>query len=523
MTQHTPTPSLIAITMLARSGATALAWQRLEAGGFAADDPAALAVRGRLLKDRARAATGAEARALFAEAADAYTKAAAIDGTTYPLINAATLTLMSGDAEGAARLAAQVLDWLETGPPDQETAYYRGATRAEALLLLGRRAAAETALVAAIALAPEASEDHATTLRQFALIHRETGADDAWLNAYRPARTLHFTGRMAPPLAPAAQSALAADITGILAAAQIGAAYGALAAGADLVIAEALVTSGVALHVVLPTSVAAFVHASVEPFGAAWRPRFDAVLRAAASIDEGTSNHIEPFSIALASERAMGRAIKIADRLATSAHQLVITGADGVPGANAQRDAALWQATGRPQHILHWPEPLPTVEGDTPIDAQLMAVIEISLDAAAGADALAVIKGAIGSRPAPLAAGATATGARFAWPDPAAAAGAAAAILGAIDPALAPRLAGHYAIVPASPDPFSSGPALFGPEVSRTARLAGLTPPGAFYASDDFLAGLVLRSAGFRHEYVGEAPGERGGADLPLYAITPRA
>lgn len=516
-----PHPSLIAITMLARSGATALAWQRFEAGGFAADDPAALAVRGRLLKDRARAATGAEARALFAEAADAYARAAAIDDTTYPLINAATLTLLSGDAEGAARLAAQVLERLASGAPDQETPYYRGATRAEALLLLGRRAEAEAALVAAIALAPAATEDHATTLRQFALIHFETGADAAWLNAYRPARTLHFTGRLAPPLGLAAQTALAADITGILAATQIGTAYGALAAGADLVIAEALIASGVSLHVVLPAPIATFVDASVAPFGA-WQPRFESVLRAAASIDEGTSRHVDSRAIAIASERAMGRAIQTADRLATSAHQLVIADAAGIPGANSRRDAALWRATGRPQHVLHWPGPLPAAEPDAVGDTRLMALIEINLDACAGAEALAAIKAAIAPFPALLAASATAGGARLAWPDPAAAASAAAAILAALDPALAPRLAGHYAIVPASPDPFNGGFALFGPDVSRTARLAGLTPAGAIYASDDFLTGLVLRSAGFRYEYVGEAPGERGSADLPLYAITPR-
>jgi hypothetical protein len=56
--------SLVAITMLARSGALELAWARLEAGGFAPDDPAALTVRGRLLKDRARLADGADRRRL---------------------------------------------------------------------------------------------------------------------------------------------------------------------------------------------------------------------------------------------------------------------------------------------------------------------------------------------------------------------------------------------------------------------------------------------------------------------------
>ena len=511
--------SLIAITMLARSGATALAWQRFEAGGFATDDPAALAVRGRLLKDRARAAVGAEARALFAESAAAYARAAAIDGTTYPLINAATLTLLGGDAEGAARLAGQVLERLANGAPDRETPYYRGATHAEALLLLGRRAEAEAALVAAIALAPAASEDHATTLRQFALIHRETGADDAWLNAYRAARTLHFTGRMASPLAPAAQAALAGDITGILATARIGTAYGALAAGADLVIAEALVANGVALHVVLPTNISAFLDVSVVPAGAAWRSRFETILAAAASIDTGTALGVDAPAIALAGERAMGRAIQTADRLATSAHQLIITGPAGAAGINTGRDAALWHATGRPQHVLHWPEPIAASSVAAPAGDRLTALIEVGLDADAGLDGLSDIAAALAALPAPLAIAATPAGARLAWTDPAVAAHAAMAILAAIHPTRAPHIAGHYAVTPAAPDPFTGKLALFGDEVARTARLAALVPPGALYASEDFLAGLVLRSPDFRHEYVGDAPGERNGADLPLHAI----
>lgn len=49
--------------------------------------------------------------------------------------------------------------------------------------------------------------------------------------------------------------------------------------------------------------------------------------------------------------------------------------------------------------------------------------------------------------------------------------------------------------------------------------LSALTPAGATYVSDDFLAGLLLRTPEFRHEYVGDAAGERAGADLPLHAI----
>ena len=61
MSSPTP-PALLSIIAYARAGALEEAWRRLEAGGFSAEDPAALTVRGRLLKDRALAASG-EARA----------------------------------------------------------------------------------------------------------------------------------------------------------------------------------------------------------------------------------------------------------------------------------------------------------------------------------------------------------------------------------------------------------------------------------------------------------------------------
>lgn len=514
-------PSLIAITMLARSGATALAWARFESGGFAPDDSAALAVRGRLLKDRARAAEGAVARALYAEAAVAYARAAALDGTTYPLINAATLSLLGGDPTGAARLAADVLARLDKGPPDQETPYFRAATRAEALLLLGRQIDARAALADAIAVAPQAREDHATTLRQFALIHAETGNDASWLDALRPPRILHFAGRIAAPLAPAADTELHAEIDAILAATQTGTAFGAIAAGADLMIAEVLIARGAELHIVLPAPIMAFAATSVAPFGAAWQSRFDAVIAAAASIDEGTSARVDPLTIALASERAMGRTIQTADRLATTAVQLVINGTHDRSDSNTARDAALWRRTGRPWHSLGWTAPLPAfVPACAPRRDRLVALIELGLDDAAGADVLSTIHAAIAFVPPPLAATTTATGIRFAWPDPATAARAATAVLTALGPAFAPRVTGHYAIIDTDPDPFTGKLALFGQEVARTARLAAITPAGASYVSEDFLVGLLVRGSDFRHEYVGEAAGERGGGDLPLYAIS---
>ena len=95
MTGSTSLPTIIAH---ARAGSLDRAWAMFESAGFgASDDPAALAIMGRLLKDRALRASGEVRAALYGEAAEAYARAAGEDGASYPLVNAATLSLLSGD------------------------------------------------------------------------------------------------------------------------------------------------------------------------------------------------------------------------------------------------------------------------------------------------------------------------------------------------------------------------------------------------------------------------------------------
>ena len=96
MIAATPLSTIIA---LARAGALDHAWSQFRVSGFdsADDDPAALTVKGRLLKDFGLRADGEERRRFYLEAADCYRRSAALRPGTYPLINAATLSLLSGD------------------------------------------------------------------------------------------------------------------------------------------------------------------------------------------------------------------------------------------------------------------------------------------------------------------------------------------------------------------------------------------------------------------------------------------
>src|SRR4051812_34526139 len=236
--------TLLEIAALARAGATEIAWDRLSALPAASSgDAAALTVRGRLLKDRASGAGGDRKLQLLRDAARAYGEAAKVSGSTYPMINAATLLRLSGDCEAARQGAQETLLTLAKSPDEPETPYWRAATRAEALLLLDREAEAGAALVEAVALAPRAWEDHAATLRQFALILAEQGREAGWLDPLRPPRSLHFGGHMAFS-GERGPTGLLREIEDALEQERVGFGYGALAAGADIIVAEALLARG---------------------------------------------------------------------------------------------------------------------------------------------------------------------------------------------------------------------------------------------------------------------------------------
>lgn len=319
---------LKSVIALARAGATSRAWNAFETAGLVQWDAdyEALTLKGRLLKDFARRTSGAERSAYFAQACEAYEQAAALRPDSYPLINAAAMALHAGDKGKADLLARKVLQRIESGIDKGETPYWGEATRAEALLLLGLTNDARESLARAVLLAPQAWEDQASTLRQFALILNEAGKDSDWLDRFRPPPVMHFNGI----LGIAADDSAAHDaVRAAIAAIAPGFAYGALAAGADIIAAEAVLSLGAELHVVLPSEPEDFRISSVIPLGADWAQRFDRLLENAESVtactsDEGTST----ASVALAELHAMGLAVEKADQLQTNAVALRIEPAE---------------------------------------------------------------------------------------------------------------------------------------------------------------------------------------------------
>ena len=531
-----PSPTLLSIVALARSGSLDLAWRRLEGLGAAGDDPAALTVRGRLLKDRALAASGPDRRALYREAAAAYGRAGELGGAaTYPFINAATLSLLAGDASAAREAAERVLGLIQAGEDGPETPYWREATRAEALLLLERGEAARAALAAAVALAPRAWEDHASTLRQFGLILEAQGTDAAWLDAHRPPRVLHFAGHMGVETAP---GELAAQVDGFLARERIGFGYGALAAGADIVIAEGLLANGAELHLVLPAPPEAFAAASVS---APWRERFEAVLARADSVQ--VTGRPEPLADAaghqLAAEAAMGCAVMQARMLMTEAVQLLVLDGPGGPGGKTGGSAWIgsrWLDGRRRQEIQVAPRvgARPRPEADAG-ERTLAALVVVRPDGAgwAGTGRLeAEILPRLGSV---LAGPGASWGPMLAPPHWSAGSlslafttleGAAAAALAVADILTGQgsfQIAAHYGPVRITADPFGGPDLLLGPATELPGRLLASTPPGAVHVSGDFACALNAGPAGQcpRLEQVGELPlgdGEEGEAVYSMRA-----
>ncbi|MEM8724077.1 MAG: tetratricopeptide repeat-containing protein [Pseudomonadota bacterium] len=343
------------ILQLARAGNPVRAWGLFgDLGlGDVTDDVRTLTLKGRLLKDLAWRASGEERAGLFRESYKTYLAAYTLKADSYPLINAASLALFSGDAERSGELAQQVLDVIDNDADEGETPFWREATRAEALLLLGEQAKAKAALDAGRKALPEAWEDHARTVEQFTAIIDAKGGDTAWLDQHRPPCSIHFCGLIG--LDPGAAE-LREEIDAVIGRLRPGFAFGALAAGADIMIAEAAVAAGARLFVTLPNSVEEFRTTSVEPFGADWPARFDALIEGAERVDHVAPSACEeenPFALSVdtASLVSMGQAIRNADILSSHAHALTIV----APGEIERMHVRVWRESGRPQHVIETP------------------------------------------------------------------------------------------------------------------------------------------------------------------------
>ncbi|MGO9349801.1 MAG: adenylate/guanylate cyclase domain-containing protein [Mycobacterium sp.] len=543
-----------AVLSLANAGATALALSKYyEFGLDKQPDTDARSLLGRLKKDEAFGATGEARAAMFREGRALYESAfrsatAAGDPEAYyPAINAATLALFAGDADAAGRLAGDVLNLLapriatsdEDGAHDR---YWVLATALEAHLVRGDLDAARGLVERVVAAARRDYAALATTGRQLERIVQAKKLDSSVLAAFEPPTVIHFLGPMIElpgqkgGFRVMQAATVAADIAAVLEGMRIGAAYGSLASGADILFAEALLEQDVALNVVLPFASADFIEQSVRPAGEDWVRRFEACLAAAKTVRFATEDAYlgDDQLFTYSSSLAMGLASLCARHLHAPLMQLAVW--DGVvdDGAGGGTAAAMsvWRKAGRPVTIVPvgpdanveklppWHRPkvargrrdtramlFGDIHGFSKLtDAQLPAFTEkvmgtlgevarrherhITCINTWGDGIFVVFRNA--GRAAVCA---------IDMQDALSATDFKAA---GLPETLKLRLGGHLGPVYELDDPITDRPNYWGAHVSRAARIEPITPEGCVYVTETFAAVLALHNAGqFSCDYVG--------------------
>jgi len=551
-----------AVLVLARTGATDEAATRFAAYGLdRIPDEEIAALGARIAKDFALREVGQKRRQQAERAAERYAAIFRRTGGYYPAVNAGTLWLIAGQRERSRQLAERTLELLTA---QDDGSYYAAATQAEAHLLLGREAAAHQALQRAAASHEGDYGALATTRRQLRLICETLEIDPGLLSPLAGPGVAFFCGhRIAAPDEPGrftsrAEGRCAAAIAEVIENRPPGFAYGAVAGGADVLWAEALLARGCELYVVLPFALEEFIQASVAPCGPGWVTRCERVLAAATDVHYATNDAFlgDDVLFRYGGELAMGLALLRARYLDADAWGLAVW--DGGPAqgeAGTAIDVATWQRTGRPTAIVSpdggittqrakGPPPsmaaapeARTVSGRRVVRAMLFGDIR-GYSRLTDEQLLPFAQHVLGALAAVVEAHSRHVWYRNTWGDALylvltdAAAAAFCALdvqdaMAAIDleaeglPShLGLRLSGHVGPVFPIRDPVLDEQGFMGSHVSRTARIEPVTPPGEVYVTEAFAAALELAG---QHElacdYVGHMAAAKGYGLLRMYRL----
>ncbi len=546
-----------AILAVARSGATAEAqrlyrfWQMDAARPperQLASDVAALGAR--LLKDVAFEAAPEQQPALLERAADAYESIFHAHRTEHAGVNAATLHLLAGNAERARQLASETLKVIVGDD------YYAHASRAECELLLGNREGAASEIALAGLRSSERADPAARTgtRRQLGRVCEAMGIGAEILDPLRSGCVVRYLGHMPGSRLTQDQAiALAPKIAGLLQQLDASTGYGALAAGADIIFAEALIARGADLNVVLPFDVDSFREVSVRQTGGEeWVPRFDRCLAGATSVtianDDWVPGDVSAFRYG--GTMASGMALLRSQFLDAPVVQVAIWdgGPSGGPGGTAE-DVATWAKLGLVQHVItpagapiaDFDEALPPsavpqagIRENRPIvfgdlagfssvhEAEVPAVFEHVFGALAAA--IEPLEGNI------LVRNTWGDGIFLVFDEIDAAAECLLRMQEALSlvdrPAIGLsqdmqlRLGAHYGPMLKTLDPMTRRETFVGVQVNRAARIEPITPPGIVYVTEAFAAALALRpQAGFTCDYKGRVALAKKAGEYPVLSL----
>jgi class 3 adenylate cyclase/tetratricopeptide (TPR) repeat protein len=224
------------------------------------------------------------------KAFDSYNRAFEVPPTdSYPGINAATIAFLLKETDKAGRIAKTVLEICEKQPDD----YWKHATVAEALVVLGDADGARNAYRAAVASERDNLRAFSSTRKQARVLSRQLyDRPDAFDDCFPIPKLVVFSGHMIDaadrrtPRFPASKEAEVRQLLDKqLAAMNAGIGFASAAAGSDILFLEAMLARGGTIHLVLPWPAEEFVKTSVALAGdGAWVERFHKVLDHAASI-----------------------------------------------------------------------------------------------------------------------------------------------------------------------------------------------------------------------------------------------
>ena len=544
----------LAVLALARSGA--LTQARTVANELLAVDVLAVpdrrlgldidALRARLAKDLAFEAPAADRRLLLREAARAYELVHERWDDPYPAANAASLWTLADDRRRGARLARAVQPAVAAPWAD----YWTAVTCAELAVVVGDLGLTGAALAAAARMAPRDFAARAATCRQLGRLCAHLGLATDVLDPLRNPTVAHVAGHLPaagdrPARFPVASEEAVTDaVVDALGREGVGVAFGSLAAGADVILAEQLLARGGSYNVVLPFPAEDFARVSVAPFGEAWVARFEACLRAARTVTvvNDALPGEEDVLFRFGSRVAMGMARLRAQGMESRSVQVAVwDGLDAPTGVAA--DVADWRAVQGRTVVVD-----SGGTGATPATAapggrrevRAMLFCDVAGFSALPDELIPVfmdeVMGGLGEV---LDGFGDAVLARQTWGDAvhvvmrdvASAARCALQWQDSLDatrersPVLAAvrglRISGHVGPVHPGRDRIRDEAAYFGAAVVRAARIEPRTPVGQTYVTEQFAALLALEAPAQRCDYVGIAPTAKEYGALHLYHLRP--
>lgn len=514
------------VLSLANTGSTELALDQY--AKLAPEDSALteawLSLRGRLEKDLAlRGMPGA--RKHFFQSAEFYREAFTRFGSAYSAINAASMLLLAGESAASQPLAQSALKALGEPPPQETACYFHHVTAAEAALVLGDVPACQRSLAQADAYLPDDFSRRGRTLRQLRRLCKRLRLDSEILAPLRLPPTVVL--RRSSNLLLDANGGLPALLSEPELKLPRGAVtYVSVCDPLDLRIAERVVEHGGRLHLALPTSPEDMERIWTERYGTTPAERLAQLLPRThhvtvlrgflASEHEWSAQQLATLTVGLSllTVERMGDLWQLMD-ISGHAEDLHIAPLPPINNARDNMREALAQSGYASSRITQSPaarrmvglifadfagfqrvtdQDLPRYwsdvmgglaeilnrHGDSVLLRQTWgdALHVVTEDALSAARIAADIRQFIELRQLKRS---------------------------AVLSDLKVRIAAHYAPVYIGEDPVQRARTYYGSQLSFTARIEPVAPPGTIYVTESFAARLTLESPGdYALEYAGE-------------------